>query len=62
MVASEIKPGARVVQERWSRRNPMKFIGDFAGTVVRVTPTGRASIRWDEGGKSAVEPDYLRAE
>ena len=60
MVLSEIKPAMRVVQERWSG---MEFLGEFAGCVVRITPKGHVSIRWDDSGrKSAVNPDYLRAD
>ena len=59
MILSEIKPGDRVVQERWMG---MEFLGEFAGSVVRITPKGRVSIQWERGEKSAVSPDYLRAD
>ena len=63
MVLSEIMPGDRVVQERWTGTPSMEFLGEFAGSVVRITQKGHVSIRWDDSGrKSAVSPDYLRTE
>ena len=62
MIISEIKPGDRVIQERWAGMPSLEFLGEFAGSVDRVTSKGRVSIRWDSGGKSAVNADYLRAE